>query len=48
MILVPLIVGILSTAPAELNGKIAPIITLCVQLGGSVASALAIAIFDRQ
>jgi DHA2 family multidrug resistance protein len=48
MILVPLIVGILSTTPAELNGKISPIITLCVQLGGSIASAVAIAIFDRR
>jgi DHA2 family multidrug resistance protein len=48
LILVPLIVGILSTTPAELNGRISPIITLCVQLGGSVASAVAIAIFDRR
>jgi MFS transporter, DHA2 family, multidrug resistance protein len=48
LILVPLIVGILSTTPAELNGKISPIITLCVQLGGSIASALAIVIFDRR
>jgi MFS transporter, DHA2 family, multidrug resistance protein len=48
LILVPLIVGILSTTPAQLNGKISPIITLCVQLGGSVASAVAITIFDRR
>jgi MFS transporter, DHA2 family, multidrug resistance protein len=48
MILVPLIVGILSTTPAELNGRISPIITLCVQLGGSIASASAITIFDRR
>jgi DHA2 family multidrug resistance protein len=48
LILVPLIVGILSTTPAQLNGKISPIITLCVQLGGSVASAVVIAIFDRR
>jgi MFS transporter, DHA2 family, multidrug resistance protein len=48
MILVPLIVGILSTTPAELNGRISPIITLCVQLGGSIASAGAITIFDRR
>jgi DHA2 family multidrug resistance protein len=48
LILVPLIVGILSTTPAELNGKISPIITLCVQLGGSIASAVAIAVFDRR
>lgn len=48
LILVPLIVGILSTTPSELNGKISPIITLCVQLGGSIASAVAIAIFDRR
>ena len=48
LILVPLIVGILSTTPAELNGKISPIITLFVQLGGSVASAVSIAIFDRR
>jgi MFS transporter, DHA2 family, multidrug resistance protein len=48
MILVPLIVGILSTTPAELNGRISPIITLCVQLGGSIASATAITIFDRR
>jgi MFS transporter, DHA2 family, multidrug resistance protein len=48
MILVPLIVGILTTTPAELNGKISPIITLCVQLGGSIASAVSIAIFDRR
>jgi len=48
LILVPLIVGILSTTPAELNGKISPIITLCVQLGGSIASAVSIAVFDRR
>jgi DHA2 family multidrug resistance protein len=48
LILVPLIVGILSTTPAALNGKISPIITLCVQLGGSIASAVSIAFFDRR
>jgi MFS transporter, DHA2 family, multidrug resistance protein len=48
LILVPLIVGILTTTPAALNGKISPIITLCVQLGGSIASAVAITIFDRR
>ncbi|HZY99812.1 MAG TPA: DHA2 family efflux MFS transporter permease subunit [Candidatus Baltobacteraceae bacterium] len=48
LVLVPLIVGILSTTPAQLNGKISPIITLCVQLGGSVASAVSIAVFDRR
>ncbi|HTX60507.1 MAG TPA: DHA2 family efflux MFS transporter permease subunit [Verrucomicrobiae bacterium] len=48
LILVPLIVGVLSTTPAALNGKISPIITLCVQLGGSTASAVSIAIFDRR
>ena len=48
MLLVPLIVGVLSTTPPELNGKIAPIITLCVQLGGSIASAASITIFDRR
>ena len=48
LILVPLIVGILSTTPPALNGKISPIITLCVQLGGSVGSAVSIAIFDRR
>ncbi len=48
MLLVPLIVGVLSTTPAELNGKIAPIITLCVQLGASIASALSITVFDRR
>jgi hypothetical protein len=48
MLLVPLIVGVLSTTPPELNGKIAPIITLCVQLGGSIASAATITIFDRR
>ncbi len=48
MLLVPLIVGVLSTTPAELNGKIAPIMTLCVQLGGSIASAVSITIFDRR
>lgn len=48
MLLVPLIVGVLSTTPAQLNGKISPIITLCVQLGGSIASAGAITIFDRR
>jgi len=48
LILVPLIVGVLSTTPPELNGKISPIITLCVQLGGSVASAMAIAFYDRR
>ncbi len=48
MLLVPLIVGVLSTTPPELNGKIAPIITLCVQLGGSIASATSITIFDRR
>ena len=48
MLLVPLIVGVLTTTPAELNGKISPIITLFVQLGGSVASAVSIAFFDRR
>jgi DHA2 family multidrug resistance protein len=48
MLLVPLIVGVLSTTPAALNGRIAPIITLCVQLGGSIASAVSIAFFDRR
>ena len=48
MLLVPLIVGVLSTTPASLNGKISPIITLCVQLGGSIASATSIAFFDRR
>jgi len=48
LILVPLIIGILSTTPAQLNGKISPIITLCVQLGGSIGSAVSIAIFDRR
>src|SRR5579863_2325932 len=46
MLLVPLIVGVLTTTPAELNGRIAPIITLSVQLGGSIASAATIAVFD--
>ncbi len=48
LILVPLIVGVLSTTPAALNGRISPIITLCVQLGGSIASAASIAFFDRR
>jgi DHA2 family multidrug resistance protein len=48
MLLVPLIVGVLSTTPAALNGKISPIITLCVQLGGSIISAGSIAFFDRR
>jgi MFS transporter, DHA2 family, multidrug resistance protein len=48
MLLVPLIVGVLSTTPARLNGKISPIITLSVQLGGSIASAMTIAVFDRR
>ena len=48
LILVPPIVGILSTTPAGLNAKISPIITLCVQLGGSIGSALSIVIFDRR
>ena len=48
MLLVPLIVGVLSTTPAELNGKISPVITLCIQLGGSTASAASIAFFDRR
>jgi DHA2 family multidrug resistance protein len=48
LILVPLIVGILGTTPAALNAKISPIITLCVQLGGSIASAVSIAMFDRR
>ena len=48
MLLVPLIVGVLSTTPAGLNGRISPIITLCVQLGGSIASATSIAFFDRR
>jgi MFS transporter, DHA2 family, multidrug resistance protein len=48
MILVPLIVGVLGSTPAALNGKISPIITLCVQLGGSTASAVSIAFFDRR
>ena len=37
MILVPLIVGVLGATPAALNGKVSPIITLCVQLGGSIS-----------
>ena len=48
MLLVPLIVGVLTTTPAALNGKIAPIITLCVQLGGSMATAGSVAFFDRR
>jgi MFS transporter, DHA2 family, multidrug resistance protein len=48
MILVPLIVGVLGATPAALNGKVSPIITLSVQLGGSIASATAIAFFDRR
>ncbi len=48
MLLVPLIVGVLSTTPAALNGKVSPIITLSVQLGGSIASAAAITVFDRR
>lgn len=48
MLLVPLIVGVLSTTPAALNGKVSPIITLSVQLGGSIASAAAITFFDRR
>jgi MFS transporter, DHA2 family, multidrug resistance protein len=48
MLLVPLIVGVLSTTPAELNGKVSPIITLSVQLGASTASAASIAFFDRR
>lgn len=48
MLLVPLIVGVLSTTPAELNGKVSPIITLCVQLGGSIASAMSVTFFDRR
>jgi hypothetical protein len=45
---VPLIVGVLSTTPAALNGKVSPIITLCVQLGGSISSAMSVAFFDRR
>jgi MFS transporter, DHA2 family, multidrug resistance protein len=48
MLLVPLIVGVLSTTPAAINGKVSPIITLCVQLGGSIASAMSITFFDRR
>jgi MFS transporter, DHA2 family, multidrug resistance protein len=48
MLLVPLIVGVLSTTPAELNGKVSPIITLCVQLGGSITSAMSVTFFDRR
>lgn len=48
MLMVPLIVGVLSTTPPELNGKISPLITLCVQLGGSIASAASITLFDRR
>lgn len=48
MLLVPLIVGVLSTTPAEENGRISPLITLCVQLGGSTSTAAAIAFFDRR
>jgi DHA2 family multidrug resistance protein len=48
MLLVPLIVGVLTTTPAALNGRISPIITLCIQLGGSIGSATSIAFFDRR
>ena len=48
MLLVPLIIGVLTTTPAALNGKIAPLITLCVQLGGSMATAASVAFFDRR
>jgi MFS transporter, DHA2 family, multidrug resistance protein len=48
MLLVPLIVGVLSTTPAELNAKVSPLITLSVQLGGSTASAACVAFFDRR
>ena len=48
MLLVPLIVGVLTTTPPWLNGKIAPIITLCVQLGGSIGTAASVALFDQR
>ena len=48
MLLVPLIIGVLTTTPPELNGRVSPIITLSVQLGGSIASAASIAFFDRR
>jgi DHA2 family multidrug resistance protein len=48
MLLVPLIVGVLTTTPAGLNDKIAPLVTLSIQLGGSIGSAASIAFFDRR
>jgi DHA2 family multidrug resistance protein len=48
MLLVPLIIGVLTTTPPALNGKISPLITLCVQLGGSLGSAGSITFFDRR
>jgi DHA2 family multidrug resistance protein len=48
MLLVPLIIGVLTTTPAQLNDKIAPLVTLAIQLGGSIGSAASIAFFDRR
>lgn len=48
MLLVPLIIGVLSTTPAALNTKVSPILTLSVQLGGSLGVAASVTVFDRR
>ena len=46
--LVPLLVGILGSLPAHESPKASSLISLSVQLGGSIASAALITIFDRR
>jgi DHA2 family multidrug resistance protein len=48
LLLVPLLVGVIpSVAPADAP-KASSIVSLCVQLGGSIASTLLVTIFDRR
>jgi DHA2 family multidrug resistance protein len=48
MLLVPLLVGTLSTIPPLDAPKASSIVSLSVQLGGSIASTMLVTIFDRR
>jgi len=48
MLLVPLLVGLLSTVPPSDAPKASSFISLSVQLGGSIASTMLVTVFDRR
>jgi DHA2 family multidrug resistance protein len=48
MLLVPLLVGVLSTVPPADTPKASSFISLSIQLGGSIASTMLITILDRR